>query len=379
MSSAVASSTSEGPVTLASSPICAVDLFCGAGGLTHGLMRAGISVAAGIDIDHQAEYAYIANNPGARFLRWDLSRKNSRSIAALFRPGKIRLLAGCAPCKPFSKLTNGIRHHRDWNLLDHFARFIRGVLPELVTMENVPELSDRGAEVFDRFIAVLRRHGYRVDWRVINCAEFGVPQSRKRLVLLASRLGSISIPEGPWPDPCQWRTVRQTIGHMRPLKSGEADPEDPLHVAPLLSAMNLQRIRATPHDGGTRKDWPDELLLDCHRKKSGERYLSVYGRMWWDKPSPTITTLCTGIGNGRFGHPEQDRPITLREAALLQSFPLEYAFWPRDRRLNRSAVGKLIGNAVPPILAEELGKALLSHVRKLRMDFDEVMPACRDQ
>jgi len=149
------------------------------------------------------------------------------------------------------------------------------------------------------------------------------------------------------------------------LKIGESDPDDPLHGAPLLSPLNLRRLQATPHDGGTRKDWPDDLVLECHRKKSGERYFSIYGRMWWDRPAPTMTTLCTGIGNGRFGHPEQDRSITLREAALFQSFPREYAFWPRDQKLNRSAVSKLIGNAVPPKLAKALGEAVIRHVRGL--------------
>ncbi len=350
-------------VNIADSPVSAVDLFCGAGGLTHGLMQAGIKVEAGIDIDRQAEFAYVQNNPGAKFLPWDLSHKNSRSIGKLFRPGKVRLLAGCAPCKPFSKLTNGIKRHNDWDLLDYFGRFIRGVLPDLVTMENVPELADRGEEVFVRFVGVLERLHYCIDWRVVNCSEYGVPQSRRRLVLLGSRLGSIKIPESPYPDPRQWKTVRQTVGDLRALKIGESDPDDPLHGAPLLSALNLRRLQATPLDGGTRKDWPDDLVLDCHRKKSGERYFSIYGRMWWDKPAPTMTTLCTGIGNGRFGHPQQDRSITLREAALFQSFPRRYMFWPRDQKLNRSAVSKLVGNAVPPTLAKALGEAIIQHIR----------------
>lgn len=350
---------------LADSPVSAIDLFCGAGGLTHGLMQAGIEVEAGIDIDRQAEYAYVQNNPGTEFLLWDLSRKNSRSIGKLFRPDKIRLLAGCAPCKPFSKLTNGIKHHEDWDLLDCFGRFVRGILPDLVTMENVPELADRGEEIFKRFVGILDRHDYSIDWRVVNCADYGVPQSRRRLVLLASRLGSIKIPENPYPDQRQWKTVRQTIGDLRPLKIGESDPDDPLHGAPLLSDLNLRRLQATPHNGGTRKDWPDNLVLGCHRKKSGERYFSIYGRMWWDKPAPTMTTLCTGIGNGRFGHPEQDRSITLREAALFQSFPRRYAFWPPDQILNKSAVSKLIGNAVPPKLGKALGEAIIGHIREL--------------
>jgi DNA (cytosine-5)-methyltransferase 1 len=349
----------------ADSPISAVDLFCGAGGLTHGLLQAGIRVDAGVDIDRQAEFAYAQNNPGAFFLDWDVGRKNYTSIESLFGECEYRLLAGCAPCQPFSKLTNGIHDHRAWDLLNHFGRFVRNIQPELVTMENVPELADRGREVFRRFVGTLKRLDYWVDWRIVNCHEYGVPQSRKRLVLLASRLGEISIPEGRLTAPSKWKTVRHAIGRLPPLESGDEDPRDALHVASQLSELNLRRVRATPHDGGCRRDWPDELVLECHRKKTGERYHSIYGRMWWDKPAPTMTTLCNGIGNGRFGHPVQDRAISLREAALLQSFPRGYEFWPHDEVLNRKAVGRMIGNAVPPRLAKALGEAIIDHVMEV--------------
>ena len=342
--------------------ISAVDLFCGVGGLTHGLLKAGISVAAGIDIDEMAEYAYTSNNPGATFLRWDVSQKYAPSIEKLFIPDTLRLLAGCAPCQPFSKLTNGIENHKSWDMLKNFARFVSGFQPELVTMENVPELVNRGREVFNHFVSTLTKEGYFSDWRIVNCAEYGAPQSRRRLVLLASRLGPISIPAGGFVEPSTWKTVRQAIGGLPPLESGGEDATDPLHVASRLSPMNLKRIRATRFNGGNRRDWPDELVLECHRRKTGARYHSIYGRMWWDKPAPTMTTLCTGIGNGRFGHPEQDRSITLREAAILQTFPRNYAFWPPTKKTNRSAISRMIGNAVPPILGEMLGSALVNHV-----------------
>lgn len=344
------------------SPIAAVDLFCGAGGLTHGLLRAGISVSAGIDVDEMAEYPYTANNRGAKFLRWDVSQKNYQSISKLFPPSKLKLLAGCAPCQPFSKLTNGIDRHRSWDLLNNFARFVSGIEPELVTMENVPELANRGREVFDRFVATLTRADYHVDWKIVHCNEYGAPQSRRRLVLLASRLGPIQVPEGRYRDPSTWTTVREAIGSLPSLESGGEDPQDPLHVAALLSPTNLRRVRATSRDGGDRHEWPTDLMLDCHKRDTGARYRSIYGRMWWDRPAPTMTTLCTGIGNGRFGHPEQDRAISLREAALLQTFPRKYVFWPPGKKLNRSAVSRMIGNAVPPLLGEMLGRALLKHV-----------------
>lgn len=347
------------------SPVSGVDLFCGGGGLTHGLMRAGIRVEAGIDIDEQAAYAYVANNPGAQFLLEDVTRLDPAIVADLFAKGMPRVLAGCAPCQPFSKLYTAKERHPSWALLDSLSRLIREVRPEIVTIENVPELLDRGRAVFDRLLRTLRAVGYKIDYRIVNCAEYGVPETRRRLVLLASTLGEISIPAGRYRSPDRWRTVRQTIARLPSLMAGCADDQDPLHVAPCLSPVNLQRLRATSHDGGNRRDWPSHLVLDCHRKKSGERYHSIYGRMWWDKPAPTMTTLCTGIGNGRFGHPEQDRSITLREAALLQSFPKGYEFWPPDGKLNRRAIGRLIGNAVPPKLAQALGEAILDHVTSI--------------
>ncbi len=347
---------------LADSPISAVDLFCGAGGLTHGLLQAGIKVEAGIDIDGQAEYAFLRNNPGTKFLTWDVGRKKSSSIEKLFSAHKLRLLAGCAPCQPFSKLTQAIDNHQCWNLLKNFARFIQSIQPELVTMENVPELAERGQDVFNHFVHTLEKLDYYVDWKIVKCEEYGVPQFRRRLVLLASKLGELNVPEGRYQNEEKWKTVRSTISDLPPLESGEEHPKDRLHVASKLSDLNLQRIKATSADGGNRREWPEELVLECHKRETGDRYHSIYGRMWWDRPSPTMTTLCTGIGNGRFGHPEQHRSITLREAALLQSFPKAYQFWPPGTKLNRSAVSRMIGNAVPPRLAKALGVAIMEHV-----------------
>ena len=357
---------SSSKAKLDSSAISAVDLFCGAGGLTHGLLRAGIRVEAGIDLDPAAAHAYEANNVGARFLEWDLARKNYTSIAKLFSGGKCRLLAGCAPCQPFSKLTNGRVRHASWDLLNNFARFVLRIQPELVTMENVPELARRGNEVFERFLRTLRKHDYWFDWQVVHCPDFGVPQFRRRLVLLASRLGPITVPRGRFKRADQWRTVRSTIAALRPLAAGEEDPRDALHVASALSDLNLRRIKATPPDGGSKDAWPDELALNCHRRESGRKYVSIYGRMEWDQPAPTMTTLCNGIGNGRFGHPEQHRAISLREAALLQGFPAKYRFWPHGEPLNRTAVSRMIGNAVPPTLARAIGGALLRHVAEFQ-------------
>ena len=343
--------------------ISAVDLFCGAGGLTYGLRRAGIQVKAGIDIDEQARYAYEKNNPGCRFHAWDLTRKPPSDIGKLFGTARYKLLAGCAPCQPFSKLTlKEKKLHNDWDLLKHFGLFIEGILPEFVTMENVPELVTRGKEVFDRFIGVLSKNKYHIDWKIVNCCEYGVPQSRKRLVLLASRLNEIFIPEGAYKNAKQWETVRRAIEKLPPLEAGEEDPKDRMHRAPNMSTLNLERIRMTKHNGGTRHDWPDHLILNCHKKVSGGSYGCNYGRMWWDKPAPTMTTHCTGIGNGRFGHPEQDRAITLREAMLFQSFPQRYEFCSDEETPNRTAIQRMVGNAVPPRLAKALGSVIVKNI-----------------
>jgi DNA (cytosine-5)-methyltransferase 1 len=337
--------------------ISAVDLFCGVGGLTHGLVQGGISVAAGIDIDEDCRFPYEANNK-AQFLEKDLQQLTAADIAPLFENGKIRLLAGCAPCQPFSTYSQPGRAERSdgkWNLLENFGRTINDLQPELVTMENVPQLL--GHRVFKRFLKALS--GYHVWHGVVHCAEYGVPQSRKRLVLLASRLGPVQLIEPTHAD--RALTVRDAIAQLPSILAGGAHPDDPLHVACNLSEINLRRIRAS-RPGGTWRDWPSDLLAECHGKESGKTYPSVYGRMEWEMPSPTITTQCFGFGNGRFGHPEQDRAISLREAALIQTFPRDYKFVPDSHTIKFSTLGRLIGNAVPVRLGEVVAKSLVRHL-----------------
>lgn len=341
--------------------VAAVDLFCGAGGLTYGLQKAGVPVVAGIDLDEQSRHAFTANNGAAKFLAKDISQTSPDEVMELFGDAKVRVLAGCAPCQPFSKYTNGKDKHAKWSLLLSFEKLVRDVQPEVVTMENVPELATRGKEVFRAFTKSLESLGYSVDWEVVDAADYGVPQNRKRLVLLASRLGPIQVPP---PESGPQRTVRETIEELEALGSGQQDPKDRIHIAAKLSATNLERVRATPHDGGTRASWPDHLVPACYRRASGDRYVSVYGRMWWDRPAPTMTTLCNGLGNGRFGHPDQDRAISLREAALIQSFPPDYDFWPANAKLNIGAIARMIGNAVPPELGRALGETIVEHIRE---------------
>ncbi len=340
--------------------IKAVDLFCGAGGLTHGLVRGGIKVVAGVDLDPECRYAFEANND-AKFLEEDVGRLSAERLRKLYGRGGLRLLAGCAPCQPFSTYSRSgrnPRHEKEWPLVSGFGHLVQTLQPDLVTMENVPQLADHA--VFSQFLACLS--GYQVWWDLVDCAQFGVPQTRKRLVLMGSKLGKQApmLVGGLRAS----KTVRETIADLPPINAGDADPKDHLHVSSKLSPINLKRIRASV-PGGTWRDWNENLLAACHRKSTGATYPSVYGRMEWDRPSPTITTQCFGFGNGRFGHPEQDRAISLREAAMLQTFPRDYKFVPPGGRVVFDKLGRLIGNAVPVRVGEIIANALVNHVAEI--------------
>jgi DNA (cytosine-5)-methyltransferase 1 len=345
------------------SNISAVDLFCGAGGLTYGLQQAGIRVIAGIDLDPACEFPFTKNNEST-FIKADVGKLAAEDVARLYPAGSIRLLAGCAPCQPFSPFRRGTNtsRKREWSLLREFARLVRDVIPELVTMENVPDLASKS--IFLEFVRSLKRLGYTVDFDSVYCPRVGVPQRRRRLVLVASMIGLVRVPRGNL-EPTEFRTVRDTIAKLPVLAAGETDAKDPLHKARLVSELNLRRLRASVA-GGTWRDWPEDLRAPCHRKKSGSSFQAVYSRMVWDEPAPTITTLSYNFGTGRFGHPEQDRAITLREAALLQTFPRNYHFSKPRERVHFLGVGRLIGNAVPPRLGEAIGRELARVVRAHR-------------
>ena len=341
--------------------ITCVDLFCGVGGLTHGLTRGGIAVIAGVDFDPACRFSYESNNL-AKFLHRDVRKLTAEEVSSSFGTASIRLLAGCAPCQPFSTYSRARRGRRSgemWDLLAKFGRLVREVRPELVTMENVPELAQH--PVFDGFLRDLS--GYLISYGIVECERYGIPQTRKRLVLLASRLGSVRLVEPEAPSLVA--TVRSAIGGLGPISAGECDAVDAMHSACRLSEINLRRIRAS-QPGGTWRDWEEDLVAACHRKGSGATYPSVYGRMEWDRPSPTVTTQCFGYGNGRFGHPEQDRAITLREAAILQTFPPEYRFLPEGERPKFALMGRLIGNAVPVRLGEVIAKSFRQHLQATR-------------
>jgi DNA (cytosine-5)-methyltransferase 1 len=340
--------------------LACVDLFCGAGGLTHGLIKAGINVKAGVDVERACRHPYEANNPGATFHSRDITTLQASDLSSWFGEATTRVLAGCAPCQPFS--TYSQRYEtvgtERWGLLKQFARLVEDVLPEVVTMENVPTVTKHS--VFDDFVAALEVLKYHVWYAVVDCADYGLPQQRRRTVLLASRRGPITLSAVEVPVR---KTVRDALGGLPVLRHGGSDASDPLHSASRLSALNLERIKAS-RPGGTWRDWPKHLVAECHRKKTGKTYSGVYGRMCWDRPAPTLTTQFFGFGNGRFGHPSQARGLSLREGAILQGFPREYSFVPPGEPIQFKALGRLIGNAVPVELGRAIGESIIEHVRR---------------
>lgn len=346
--------------------IVAADLFCGVGGLTHGLTRAGIEVRLGVDIDPACQFPMERNN-SAKFLKADVSKLCKSEILHAFGNAKVTLLAGCAPCQPFSSYSQTTRReekHGDWGLLLAFSSLVLSVRPTFVTMENVPPL--RRQEIFAQFVSVLMEAGYYIDHEVVDGRDIGLPQRRQRLVMVASLLGAIKLPKIRKPKV----TVRDTISNLPPISAGSSDLNDPLHVSASLSTINLQRIRHSK-PGGTWRDWPKDIISPCHTRETGETYPSVYGRMEWDEPAPTMTTQFYGFGNGRFGHPEQDRAISLREAAMLQGFPKDYAFVSPESPIHFSTLGRLIGNAVPVPLGEYIGCVFNEHLKKTSRKYEE--------
>lgn len=336
-----------------------VDVFCGAGGLTHGLLKAGFDIGAGVDVDSQCRYPFEYNNDSMFVLR-DVDYLGAEEVLEMFDTDRPRVLVGCAPCQPFSRY-NQKNNDPSWRLVERFGELAKEILPDVISMENVPRLIDyRDGEIFDAFVHSLRQAGYFVDHSVVFLPDYGLPQRRSRLVVMASLHGEIRI-DGPTHTADRYLTVEQAIGELPALAAGETDKHDALHTASRLSATNLKRIRAS-RPGGSWTEWDEDLVAPCHRIRSGRGYTSVYGRMRADEPSPTITTQFFGFGNGRFGHPEQDRALSLREGAILQSFPRDYRFSAPGEKIQFKAVGRMIGNAVPVLLGQVIGRSIASHL-----------------
>lgn len=339
----------------------AIDLFCGAGGLTAGLKKAGFNVLAGVEYNKIAAETYKLNNKKAKIYLQDICSLSPEKIMRDLKlnRGDLDLLAGCPPCQGFS--THRTRNRAVSNsdkrndLVFEFIRYVEAMLPKTVMLENVPGLAkDWRVQELQK---MLHKLGYHIDEsfaRVKDAADYGVPQRRKRLLVKASRFGSI-----PDAKPLKKRkTVADTISRL-PLV-GQSN--DPLHDFPTNRSAKVETlISLVPKNGGSRTDLPKNYWLECHLKRPGS-YRDVYGRMAWKTVAPTITSGCTNPSKGRFIHPEENRAITLREAALLQSFPPNYKF---SMAKGKEAIALMIGNALPPEFIRRQAVQYSAHLRGL--------------
>lgn len=329
----------------------AIDAFSGAGGLTLGLIRAGFAVKLAFDNDVNAIETHKLNIDG-RAEVLDASSTSGAELlnAAGLEVGELDLLAGGPPCQGFSLQRRGPRDDKRNNLVLRYLDWLEEMQPRAFLLENVPAIRGvRGSEFIQAVEDFARAQGYAVHARILNAAHFGVPQQRRRAILVG--LPKDALFEWPEPDEGGIRTVRQTIGHLPPPPpDGSEHPSYPNHRQDLLSPINLERIKHVP-EGGGRLDLPDHLWLNCHR--GNHRHLDTYGRLAWDKPAGTITARFDSFTRGRFGHPDQDRSITLREGASLQSFPEDFTFVG-----TKVDVARYVGNAVPPLLAECIGRSI---------------------
>jgi len=343
--------------------IRAIDFFCGAGGMSLGLSKAGITILGGVDNDADCRATYETNITGARFIKHDVCTLSAPELGrrfALKRDDASLVFAGCSPCQFWSKIrTDKTRSERTAFLLRHFQKFIRYFRPGFVVIENVPGLYTwKQHSVLPAFIEFLERHDYAWNDGIINANHYGVPQNRIRYLLVATRLSStVKLPK-PRPNPSL--TVAAFIGEehgFQRIVAGHRDETDFQHTASALSPSNLKRIRLTAKSGGSREAWRDnrELQIDAYRGRD-DIFRDVYARMYWDRPAPTITTRFNSFSNGRFGHPDEHRAISIREGATLQTFPRDFVFYGT----NMNSLARQIGNAVPPELARRIGKHLIS-------------------
>ena len=323
-------------------PYNAIDLFCGCGGVTQGLKDAGFNVLAGVEMCTAPAIVYRENHPEVRLFEADITKLDIDEVKNACNGRAVHLIAGCPPCQGFSSIR---RHNREQpvddprnSLVNEYFQYIEKFYPYAFIFENVPAI-----ESYPLFVDIrerLREKGYELDYKIVNVARYGVPQRRMRFVMIGSRIGRIPIPDGD----NEIVTVRAVIENLKPPEESDDYVQTLVaHHTPRI----LEMIKMVPHDGGSRSDLPDKYILKCHRKE-GIGFRDVYGRLHWDDVSSTITGGCLNPSKGRFLHPEQDRAITAREAAMLQTFPQGYRF---SREVTQTDVALMIGNALPPKFA----------------------------
>lgn len=335
----------------------AIDFFCGGGGMTCGLRQAGINVIAGVDLDNEAKETYEFNNPGSEFILTDIKKLKSDYFEKHFglsRKDDHLIMVGCSPCQYYSIInTDHTKAELSKDLLMNFARFISYYRPGYVLVENVPGIVTNKETILPKFLNKLEKLGYRHVEEIIDMSQYGVPQSRKRFSLIATRLKHVEIHLPEKSD--KILHVSDVLGiknGFSKIEAGHRDMTEFQHTAAGLNDVCLQRMQLTPHDGGNRLSWANRhnLQLNCYVGKD-DIFKDNFGRMWWNRPAPTITTKFFSISNGRFAHPEEDRAISIREGATLQSFPKNYIF----KTHSIAVAARLIGNAVPCEYARRLG------------------------
>lgn len=329
--------------------------------MSFGMLKAGVKVIGGIDVDETCRATYEANNPGSKFLCEDVAKYGPHDLAretGIKKNDNNLLFIGCSPCQYWSLLhTNKSKSKKTAFLLEHFQKHVEYFRPGYLVIENVPGILKKEDSPLDSFRKALFRWGYKISEQIVNASDYGVPQNRRRFVLIASRLSAVAIPK-----PCAKRrkTVADVLGIKNgfpQINAGEKHEHVSWHIAASLSDSNKRRIEKTPPDGGTRKLWQSDKLLQLDAYQNREnQFADVYGRMFWHRPAPTITTRFISISNGRFGHPNENRGISIREGACLQSFPKGFKILSKGLQ----DAARLIGNAVPPKLAHALGKAIIA-------------------
>lgn len=348
-----------------------VEALSGGGGLSRGLFDAGFNVVGAIEFESHAFATYKANHPSVTCLNQDIRSVRGKDLVNMIDASGIDVLAGCPPCQGFTSLTSKYKKQDPRNgLIGEISRLVRELKPRAVMIENVPGLATKGESLYSGFLHDLESMNYVVNQAVLDAVDYGVPQFRKRIVVLAGLGFRIDMPRATHSklgigSKQPWVTVRDTIGRVKhsPELLEDANktgtPQDlDWHVIRRLSPKNMARIKAAK-PGKSRMELPDMLRPECH-KGSYKGFSNVYGRMNWDEPAPTITGGCTTLSKGRFGHPEADRTISVREAALLQSFPQDYIF---DTPYMEH-VCNIIGNALPPLFAKRLAESCFEAIEK---------------
>ena len=344
------------------SKLKAVDFFCSGGGMSYGLQDSGVEVLAGIDIDPECKATYESNIENSKYILADIAKLREEDLSReipIRRNDDQLIFVGCSPCQYWTIIrTNKKKSQQSKNLLREFHRFVRYYNPGYVIIENVPGiLSKREESGLGQFIHDLEQQGYAVHYEIVRLDHYGVPETRKRFSLVANRVTKKKI----FPNPSySYPKVSDFIGEnngFKKITAGQKDVTDFMHTSAGLTEKNIERLKLTPKNGGTRDAWADTTLqIDAYRHpKRKDCFKDTYGRMFWNKPAPTITTRFFSISNGRFAHPEENRGISLREGATLQTFPKTYKFIGNSL----SAVARMIGNAVPPLYAQQVGNAII--------------------